>query len=161
MPSFDVVSKLEWSEVQNALNQASQEVSQRFDFRGTETQIERTGNAFLIRANAEDRALAALDVFKEKLIRRKVSLKHLEEPDMEPGSLGPTKLPVKFKEGVDRDNARKIVKILKDSKLKIQSAIQEDTVRVTGKKKDDLQQAMQVLKSAELEIDLQYINFRD
>jgi len=161
MPSFDAVSKLEWSEVQNAYNQAEREVSQRFDFRGTNTAIERGDKSFTIRADSEERARAALTVFEEKLIRRKVSLKHLDVGDPLPGQMGAAKIPVGFKEGIDRDNARKIVKMVKDSKLKVQAAIQEDTVRITGKKRDDLQAAIQHLRDADLEIELQFVNFRN
>ncbi len=161
MPSFDAVSKLEWSEVLNAHNQAEREVGQRFDFRGTNSKIERNDKSFVVRADSEERARAALGVLEEKLIRRKVSLKHLDVGDPMPGQMGAAKIPVGFKEGIDRDNARKIVKIIKDSKLKVQAAIQEDTVRITGKKRDDLQAAMQHLRDAELEIELQFVNFRD
>jgi hypothetical protein len=162
MPSFDVVSKLDWAEVMNALNQAQREVGTRFDFKDTATELDRVENALIITSNAEDRARAAQDVLEQKIVRRKVSLKHFEPQPPETGSRGSAKIVVKVKEGIDSDNARKIVKLIKDAKLKVQAAIIEQTVRVTGKKKDDLQQAIQLLRGAEnLNLDLQFINFRD
>ena len=162
MASFDVVSKVEWSEVQNALLQAQKEVSQRFDFKGTETTLEKTELGLLVEAAAEDRAKAALEVLKEKLIRRKVSLKYLDVQDPTKGPKGSTKILIKVKEGIESEKARAIVKLIKDSKIKVQAAIQEQAVRVTGKKKDDLQSAIRLLKSAtDLEIELQFVNFRD
>ncbi len=162
MPSFDVVSKVDWSEFSNAFNQAEKEVSQRFDFRGTETRFERNDHGVVIFANAEDRARAALLVLEEKLIRRKVSLKHLDVKDPERGPKGSTKLSVLIKEGIETDKAKAIVQLIKDAKLKVQASIHEDSVRVSGKKRDDLQTAMQLLRRDEsLELDLQFNNFRD
>lgn len=162
MPSFDVVSKVDWAEFQNALQQAQREIAQRFDFRGTETSIERNESSLTILANAEDRARAALSVLEEKLIRRKVSLKHLEAKPPERGPKGSTRLPVSVKEGIEQDKAREIVKLIKDSKIKVQAAIHEDSVRVSGKKRDDLQEVMALLRGAEsLGLDLQFNNFRD
>jgi uncharacterized protein YajQ (UPF0234 family) len=161
MPSFDVVSELPWAEVTNALNQAQKELSQRFDFRGTDATVERTEAGLVIQANAEDRVRAALEVVKEKLIKRKVSLKHFDAGKPEPGPKGSKKIVVKVVEGIDRDKAKDIVQLIKDAKLKVQAAIVEDSVRVSGKKKDDLQAAIQLLRGADLGIELQYKNFRD
>lgn len=162
MPSFDVVSKVDWSEVTNALNQAQRELSQRFDFKGTGAELERTDAGVTVRASTEDRVLAAVDVFEQKLVRRKVSLKHLEKDDPSPGPGGTSKLLVKIKEGIETEKARRIVKMVKDKKLKVQASIQEQAVRVSGKKKDELQEVIQMLKGAdELDLDLQYVNFRD
>ena len=162
MPSFDVVSKVDWAEVTNALDQATRELAQRFDFKGTEANIERTEEGVVVSANSEERVRAALDVLEQKLIRRKVSLKHLEKKDPEPGPKGSSRQKVLIKEGIDTDKAKEIVKLVKGSKLKVQAAIQEKSVRVTGKKRDDLQSAIQLLKGAdELGLDLQFQNFRD
>jgi hypothetical protein len=162
MPSFDVVSKLDRAEFGNALLQAQKEVAQRFDFRNTDTSLEKTEEGVVILANAVDRAKAALDVFEEKLIRRKVSLKHLDVQDPGKGPKGSTRLVVKLKEGIESEKAKQIVKLIKDSKLKLQASIQEDTVRVSGKKRDDLQEAIRLLRAAEeLELDLQFTNFRE
>ncbi len=161
MPSFDVVSKLNWSEVNNALDQAKREISQRFDFKGTGASIEKTDAGFVIAANADDRIKAVYDVLQEKLIRRKVSLKHFELGDPGPGPKGTRKVAVSVTEGIDTDKAKSIVKHVKDSKLKVQAAIQQDTVRISGKKKDDLQTAIADLRAQDFDIELQFVNFRD
>ena len=161
MPSFDVVSKLDWSEVTNALHQAQRELGQRFDFKGTGAEIERSDQSLLITASTDDRVNAAWDVLVEKLVRRKVSLKHFEKEKPTKGPKGNAKLLVKVKEGIDTDNARALVKLIKDSKLKVQAAIQQDVVRVTGKQRDDLQAAITHFKSQDFPIELQYTNFRD
>ncbi|HEX2732327.1 MAG TPA: YajQ family cyclic di-GMP-binding protein [Polyangiaceae bacterium] len=161
MPSFDVVSKLEWSEVNNALNQAERELTQRFDFKGTGAQIEKTDAGFVISANADDRLKAAYDVLQEKLVRRKVSLKHFKAQDPGPGPKASRKMLVEVKEGIDKDQARLIVKHVKDSKIKVQAAIQEDTVRISGKKRDDLQVMIADLKAQDFGLELQFVNFRE
>lgn len=162
MPSFDVVSKVDWAEVKNALDQASREVAQRFDFKGTDASFEHTDAGIMVRASTEERVVAAQDVLEQKLVRRKVSLKHLDPGDPEPGPKGSSKLLIKVKEGIETEKARQIVKLIKDKKLKVQASIQEQAVRVTGKKKDDLQEVIALLRTAdELELDLQFTNFRD
>lgn len=162
MPSFDVVSKVEWSEVTNAVNQAAREVSQRFDFKGTDASIELKDKQILLSASTDDRVEAALSVLEEKLIRRKVSLKHLDVGKPTKGPKGTAKLTVDVKEGIETEKAKQIVQILKDSKLKVQSSIHERSVRVSGKKRDDLQAAIAFLRKAEeLELELQFENFRD
>jgi hypothetical protein len=162
MPSFDVVSKVDWAELNNALLQAQREIGQRFDFKDTETSIEKNDAGLVIVASTEDRAHAAYGVLEEKLVRRKVSLKHLEKKKPERGPKGHAKVTVLVKEGIETEKARSIVKLIKDSKLKVQAAIQEDAVRVTGKKRDDLQEAIQLLRGASLlDLDLQFVNFRD
>jgi len=149
MPSFDVVSKVDWSEVKNAVNQAAQEVGQRFDFKGTGAEIELKDKLIILRANTEERVKAVLDVLQSKLVRRKVSLKHLDPGEPEKGPRGSFKLDVRVKEGIETEKAKEIVKLIKDSKLKVQAAIQEDSVRVSGKKRDDLQQIIQLRGQAE------------
>jgi uncharacterized protein YajQ (UPF0234 family) len=162
MPSFDVVSKVDWAELTNAFNQAEREIAQRFDFKGTETTVELNEQSIVIQSSTDDRARAAYSVLEEKVIRRKVSLKHLEKKDPEKGPKGSTRLITLVKEGIEPDKARQIVKLIKDAKLKVQASIHEDTVRVSGKKRDDLQSVIQLLRAAEeLELDLQFINFRD
>lgn len=162
MPSFDVVSKVDWAEFGNALLQAQKEIGQRFDFRNTETSLEKNEQGIVIIANAVDRCKAALVVLEEKLVKRKVSLKHLDKQEPGKGPKGTVKLVVKLKEGIDTDKAKQIVKLVKDSKIKVQAAIHEDTVRVSGKKRDDLQETMKLLRGADsLELDLQFTNFRD
>lgn len=162
MPSFDVVSKIDWAEFANALSQAQREIGQRFDFKATDTSLEKTETGVVILSITNDRAQAAYAVLEEKLIRRKVSLKHFEKKDPERGPKGTARVQVLIKEGIETEKAREIVKLIKDNKLKVQAAIHENSVRVSGKKKDDLQQAIQLLRGADsLELDLQFDNFRD
>ena len=161
MPSFDVVSKVAWAEVTNALDQASREVGQRFDFKDTETSLEKTEEGIVVRANSEERAPAAVGVLQEKLIRRKVSLKHLDVGDPTPGPKGSARILVKIKEGIEQDKAKQVLKLLKDKKLKVQASIQGDSVRITGKKKDDLQEVIALLRAEDFGIVLSFENFRD
>jgi uncharacterized protein YajQ (UPF0234 family) len=161
MPSFDVVSELNWAEVENALNQAQKELSQRYDFRGTDASVERTEEGLVIRASEDDRVKAALDVVEEKLVRRKVSLKFFEPGKPEKGPKGTSKLVVKVTEGIDRDKAKQLILLVKDSKLKVQAQIQDVALRVTGKKKDDLQAAIALLRGSDVGIELQFKNFRE
>jgi uncharacterized protein YajQ (UPF0234 family) len=161
MPSFDVVSKLDWSEVANAMQQAQKELSQRYDFRGKDARIEEEKPLIWIFAKGEDRVAAAWQVFQEKLIRRKVSTLHFEAGEPEPGPKGDHKLKLTVKEGIDQDNAKAIVRLIKDSKLKVQASILAGELRITGKKRDDLQDAIAHIKAADLPVDLQFTNFRD
>ena len=161
MPSFDVVSKLPWDEVANALNQAKREISQRFDFKGTGATVDQTDAGIAFEASTEDRVKAAYEVLQDKLTRRKVSLKHFERGTVLPGPRGSAKMTVTITEGISSEKAKEIIKLIKGSKLKVQGAIQEDTVRITGKKRDDLQEAIAELKRADLGVELQFVNFRE
>jgi uncharacterized protein YajQ (UPF0234 family) len=161
MPSFDIVSKVPWNEVDNALNQAKKELAQRFDFKDTGTEIEKSDEALTIRSSSEDRADAALDVLQEKLIKRKVSLKFFDVQDPTKTAKGGAQILIKVKEGIESEPARKIVAAIKEAKLKVQGAIQDAQVRVTGKNKDDLQKAMALVRRLELDIELAFMNFRD
>ena len=160
-PSFDVVSKVDRQEVDNALNQAAKEVAQRFDFRGTNASIEWSGElGVTIKADTEERAKAALDVFKEKLVKRSISMKALDSG--EPKASGKQYvISSTLRQGIDQDHARKIAKLIKDQGPKgVQAAIQGDQLRVSGKKKDDLQSVISMLKSADLDVPLQFTNYR-
>ena len=161
MPSFDVVSKVAMHEVDNALQQAQKEVGTRFDFRDTKTTIERTDDGIMLRANSEGRVEAALGVLQEKLVRRKVSLKALDPQKMEPAAGGTYRQLIKLSQGINKDKAKDVVQFLKTTKLKVQAAIQGDAVRVSGKKRDDLQECIQALRGHDFGIDLQYENFRE
>jgi uncharacterized protein YajQ (UPF0234 family) len=161
MPSFDIVSKVPWHEVDNALNQAQKEIAQRYDFKDTDTQIERNPDGLSVRSASEERMKAAYGVLQEKLVKRKVSLKHLDPQKAEATSKGGSRMLVKVKEGIEAEHAKDIVKRIKDSKLKVQASIQELQLRVTGKNKDDLQAAIQLVRQADLPLELQFINFRD
>lgn len=162
MPSFDIVSEAEDHEVQNAFDQCLREITQRYDFQGTGAKIERTPTGFKIQANSEDRVKAVAQVLEDKFVKRKLSLKFLEKKDPAPAGGQTWSLDVNLKKGVDKDNAKKIVAIIKDEKsLKVTPAIQGDAVRVTGKKKDDLQAVIAMLRTKELPIHVTFNNFRD
>ncbi|WP_007025145.1 YajQ family cyclic di-GMP-binding protein [Saccharomonospora iraqiensis] len=160
-PSFDVVSKVDRQEVDNALNQAGKELSTRFDFRGTGARIEWAGErAVVIEAETEERAKAAVDVFKDKLVKRGISLKAFEAG--EPAVSGKThKVNGTILEGIEADKAKKIAKYIRDEGPKgVQAQIQGDQLRVTGKKKDHLQEVISLLKSTDFGIALQFDNYR-
>lgn len=161
MPSFDIVSKVPWHEVDNALQQAQKEIAQRFDFKDTQTTLEKTSEGLVITSSSDDRAKAALDVLREKLIKRKVSLKFLDTQDPTKTSKGGARILSKVKEGIDVEPARKILAALKESKIKVTGAIQEAQVRVTGKNKDDLQKAIAHVRGMDLDIVVAFNNFRD
>jgi len=162
MPSFDVVSELNMMEVENAVNQARKEIGQRFDFKGTSTDLERDKDGHVVvKAGSEGRAEAALGVLMEKLAKRGVPLEGLDPQKVEPASGGAVRQLVKLKKGLKQEDARKIVALLKETGLKVQAAIQGEAVRVTAKKKDDLQACMQRIRGASLGIPLQFQNFRD
>lgn len=161
MPSFDVVSKLEWSEVKNALDQAQRELSQRYDFKGTDSKVEKTDAGLMLYSSADERVKAAFGIVLDKLARRNVSLKHFKAKDPIPGPGGSRKMMVAVSEGIDKDKAKQIIQHIKDQKLKVQASIQEDTVRVTGKKKDELQGVIADLKQQDFGIALQFVNFRN
>ena len=159
--SFDVVSKVDRQEVDNALNQAAKELSQRYDFRGTNTGIEWSGEEnIVITSDAEERAQAGLEVFKEKLIKRSISLKVLDAD--EPQSSGKSyKISARIKQGIESDVAKKIAKLIRDEGPKgVQAQIQGDQLRVSGKKRDDLQAVQQLLRGADLDVALQFDNYR-
>ena len=160
-PSFDVVSKVDRQEVDNALNQASRELGTRFDFRGTGTTIKWAGDeAITIESGTEERALAAVEVFKEKLIKRSISLKAFEAD--EPALSGKSyKISGKILQGIASDTAKQIAKFIRDEGPKgVQAQIQGDQLRVTGKKKDHLQEVISLLKNKDFEIALQFTNYR-
>jgi len=162
MPSFDVVSELNLQEVDNALNQARKEVAQRYDFKDTATVIDWDKKEKISIESADDFKVKAVDeVLREKLARRQVPLKAIDFGAIEPGPGGRAKQEIKLKQGIDADRAREIVKVVKDAKLKVQAQIMGAQVRVSGKKRDDLQAAIQVIRARDLDLPLQFSNFRD
>jgi len=158
--SFDVVSKVDRMELDNALNQASREVTTRFDFKDTGVKIEMSGEKILVEAETEERAKAALDVLKEKMVKRNVSLKYLDIA--EPQQSGKVfKIFSTIKEGINQENAKKITKLLKEEGPKsVKTQIQGDAVRVSSKSKDDLQDAIALIKSAKIDFAVQFTNYR-
>jgi cyclic-di-GMP-binding protein len=160
--SFDVVSKVDRQEVDNAVNQTAKEIGQRFDFKGTGAAISWKGDeAVEITANSDDRVRAVLDVFKERLVKRSVSLKALDHADPEPAAGSTSRLLVSIRQGIDDEKAKAIVKRVKaDGPKGIHAQVQGDTVRVSSKKRDDLQTVIAMLKDADFGIPLQFQNYR-
>lgn len=160
MPSFDVVSKVNLNEISNAVDQANREVGTRFDFKDTGAIFELVKDQIVLTAQNEFQLKQMHDILSSKLVKRQVDVQSL---DYQPPNIAlhQAKQCAKIKQGIDQDTAKIIVKRIKEKKLKVQASIQGDQVRVTGKKKDDLQEVMGFLKSEEFELPLQYDNFRD
>ena len=160
MPSFDVVSELDSHEVANAVDQANREVDTRFDFKGTGAKFEVADFVVSLEAEADFQLKQMVDILTQKLSKRgiDVACMKIEEPEI---ALNKARQKVILRHGIDSDSARKLVKRIKDAKLEVQAQIQGDQVRVTGKKRDDLQEVIALLKGAELELPLQFTNFRD
>lgn len=158
--SFDIVSKIDQMELDNAFNQCDREIATRFDFKNTETKIEKTALKVLLESSTEERVKAALDVFKDKLVKRNVSFKHLDAS--EPSLSGKTyRINCEFKEGISTENAKKIAKFLKESGPKsLKTQIQGEELRVSSKSRDDLQTAIAQVKSETWEFAVQFTNFR-
>ena len=160
MPSFDVVSEIDHHELKNALDQANREIGTRYDFKGSGAKIEQSGNELTLEAESEFQLKQMVPILKEKMSRRGIDVDCLEFADIVEMNKR-ARQQVQVREGLDKDLARKMVKLVKDSKLKVQVAIQGEQLRVSGKKRDDLQQVMQILREAGLGIPLQFNNFRD
>lgn len=158
--SFDVVSKVDPQEVENALNQAHKEIAQRYDFRGVDASIKMAGETVMMEANSEERVKAVLDVFIAKLAKRGVSLKSLDYGDPQPsGKL--YRLGATIKEGISQEIAKKLTKLVRDEGPKgVKALIQGDELRVSSKSRDELQATMTLLKGADVEADLQFTNYR-
>ena len=162
MPSFDIVSKVVVQEVDNAVNQAIKEMQQRFDFRGTKSEIKWEKKEEITVIGDDDNKLkSVLDVLQTKLIKRSVSLKSLEYGKVEEASGGLKRQVIKILQGIPTEKAKDITKIIKELKVKVQAQIQDEQIRVTAKKIDDLQEVILILKGKGLGIDLQYVNMRD
>ncbi len=160
MPSFDVVSEYDEHEASNALDQANREVSTRFDFRGTESEFTMEKNLVTIKTESEFQCQQMLDILQNKLTKRGVDIGCLEIGDPQPSGKTVSQI-ITMKSGLESETSKKMVKLIKQQKMKVQAAIQGDKVRVTGKKRDDLQQTMAMLKESNLGVPLQYENFRD
>ncbi len=160
MPSFDVVSEVDAHEVTNAVDQANRELTTRFDFRGVEASFKQADNQVEMLADADIQLRQMIDILKAKLVKRSIDVACLDIGDMQGIGKQLRQIAV-IRQGLDTDLCRKIVKQIKTSKIKVQAAIQGEKVRVTGKKRDDLQQVMALLREAELDMPLQFNNFRD
>ncbi|GAA1881732.1 YajQ family cyclic di-GMP-binding protein [Streptomyces sp. NPDC020096] len=158
--SFDIVSKVERQEVDNALNQAAKEISQRYDFKGVDASIAWSGDKIEMRANGEERVKAVLDIFQSKLVKRGISLKALDAG--EPQASGKVyKITASLEEGISQDNAKKVAKIIRDEGPKgVKAQVQGDELRVSSKSRDDLQTVIALLKGKDLDFALQFVNYR-
>ena len=160
MPSFDVVSEVDNHELTNAVDQTNREVTNRFDFKGTNARVERNEFELTIIAEAEFQVKQILDILQNKMTKRGIDIDCLELADLvESGN--EVRQPVRVRQGIDKDLARKMVKLIKESKLRVQAQIQQNQLRVSGKKRDDLQNVIAKLKDADVDLPLQFVNFRD
>ncbi len=160
MPSFDIVSEIDQHELTNAVDQTNREVGNRFDFKGSDAQVEQGDEELTLKAQNEFQLNQMRDILYQKMTKRNIELTALEEGQIvESGKTAQQKL--KLRQGIDKELGKKITQLVKDSKMKVQASIQGDTVRVTGKKRDDLQEAIVLLRKADLGQPLQFNNFRD
>lgn len=160
MPSFDTVSEVDLQEITNAVDQANREVGNRYDFKGSCAKVEHSDDVLTVLADSEFQLEQVKDILHKKLAKRGIDLGSLEENPVET-SINQARQRLTVRQGISQDIARKIVKLVKDAKLKVQVSIQGDKVRVSGKKRDDLQSVIALLKEAPIDLPLQYINFRD
>jgi len=161
MPSFDVVSRVDLQEVDNALNQTRKEVAQRYDLKDARTELTWDQQAIGVTSADDFKVKAVVDVLQSKLVRRNVPIKNLEYGKVEPAAGGRARQTITVHQGIDSEKAREITKMVKSSGVKVQAQILEDQVRVTGKKKDDLQAMIQALRAVDVGIALQFVNFRE
>ncbi|WP_282941931.1 YajQ family cyclic di-GMP-binding protein [Paenibacillus sp. RC67] len=158
--SFDIVSKMDMQELNNAINQAEKEIANRFDFKNSKSKISLEKEELVVLSDDEFKLQNVMDILHSKMAKRGISLKNLEYGKIEGASSQTVRQKVKLKQGIDQDNAKKINILIRDSKLKVKSQIQGDQIRVTGKSKDDLQQIIQLLRKEDLPLELQFLNFR-
>jgi uncharacterized protein YajQ (UPF0234 family) len=161
MASFDAVSKVDLMELDNALNTAQKEITQRYDFRGTNTTLERTPEGIIIRTTDEQHLNATVTVLRERMAKRGVSQRCLDVEALEPAAGQKIRQLIKIKQGIDVETGKKMVRALKDSKIRVQAQIQDEQVRVSSKNKDELQAAIGFLRREDFGVDLQFTNFRD
>ena len=158
--SFDIVSKTEMQEVANAIQQAQKELAQRFDFKGSKSSIELSGEEIVLVSDDEGKLVSVKDILESKLVKRKVSLKSLEYQKLEQAAGSTVRQRAKIVQGIETEKAKAIVKAIKDAKVKVQASIQADQVRVVGRSKDDLQKAMSIAREGDYGIPLQFTNYR-
>ncbi len=161
MPSFDVVSEADMIEVKNAVEQSNKEITTRFDFKGSSAKVEQKESELTAFADSDFQLSQVRDVLTNKLAKRKVDVRFLDEGKIEKIGGDKVKQVIKVKNGIETDDAKKIVKVIKDSKMKVQASIQGESVRVTGAKRDDLQAAMAMLRKDVPDMPLEFNNFRD
>ena len=161
MPSFDVVCEADSNEVRNAVDQANREISNRFDFKGSDSRCELAENLITIHADDDFKAGQVLDILNNKMAKRNIDLGFLEPGEVRKAGGDTVVQPVKLHHGLDQALAKSLVKLVKSSKIKVQAAVQGDQLRITGKKRDDLQEVIALLKAADVDRPLQFVNFRD
>jgi len=161
MPSFDIVSKVDMQEVDNAVNQAIKEIGQRYDFKGSKSEISQEQDAVKILADDDYKLKAVVDVLQSKFIKRNISIKALQYGKVEQASGGMVRQMITVQQGISKEKAKEIIAAIKESKIKVQAQIQDDQVRVSGKNRDDLQEAIQLLRGKDLEVEMQFVNFRE
>ena len=160
MPSFDIVSKVDMQEVDNAINQTVKEIGQRYDFKGSKSEVTLEKETIKVLADDDFKLKAVVDILQSKFIKRNISPKALQYGKSEEASGGMVRQLITLQVGISKEKAKEIGAVIKETKLKVQSQIQEDQLRVTGKNIDDLQEVIKILKSKDLEIDMQFVNFR-
>ncbi len=158
--SFDIVSKLDLQEVDNAIRQAQKEIETRFDFKGSQSEIHFDNETVVLFSDDEYKLLQLLDVLQSKLVKRQVPLKALKPGKIEPAAKGTVRQVYSLEQGISQENAKQITKLIHDAKLKVQASIQGDQVRVSGKSKNDLQTVIQLIKESDLDIACQFVNYR-
>jgi len=161
MPSFDVVSQVDMQEVSNALQQTRKEVEQRYDFKGSKTELEQEKNVVKITSDNDFKVKAVVDILQSKFVKRSINLKSLEYGKIEAAGGSLARQLITIHQGLDTDAAREVVKLIKETKIKVQAQVQDDQVRVTGKKRDELQDVIQALRAADFRRPLQFVNMRD
>ncbi len=160
MPSFDAVSEVDKHELTNAVDQANREIANRFDFKGTDARVEQSEQELTLHAETDFQIRQIADILNKSLAKRGIDIACLDKGKVETANMR-ARQDIRVRQGIDKETAKKIVKLIKDSKLKVQAAIQGEQVRVTGKKRDDLQEVIGLLRGADLGLPLQYVNFRD
>jgi uncharacterized protein YajQ (UPF0234 family) len=161
MPSFDIVSKVDMQEVDNAVNQTVKEIKQRYDFKGSKSEITQEKDAVKVLADDDFRLKAIIDILQSKFFKRGISIKALQYGKAENASGGMVRQVITIQQGVSKEKGKEIIAVIKDAKLKVQAQIQDDQVRVTGKNRDDLQDTIALLKGKDLGIEMQFTNFRE
>lgn len=158
--SFDIVSKMDMQELTNAVHQTEKEIANRFDFKNSKSSLKLEKDALIITSEDEYKLNAVIDILQTKMVKRGITLKNMDYGKIEPAALGTVRQRLGLRQGIDQENAKKINILIRDSKLKVKSTIQGDTIRVTGKSRDDLQQIIQLLRKADLPLDLQFNNLK-
>ncbi len=161
MPSFDIVSKVDMQEVDNAVNQALKEIAQRYDFKGSKSEVTLEQENVKVLADDDFKLKAVVDILQSKCIKRGISLKSLQYGKVEPASGGMVRQLITIQQGISKEKGKEIISLVKDTKLKVQGQIQDDQVRITGKNRDDLQEVIGLLKNKDLGVELQFVNFRE